>query len=86
MENPNIITYSNYLIFNGRKLAFRKYELFDITDTPSHVKYNGKYWLIKGSQLTTAKAKELVIKEPVEINLTGIQWYIQEQLKEVFNL
>ena len=43
MEKPNneyFITYSNYLIFENRLLAFRNKLLFDITNTPILVNFN----------------------------------------------
>jgi len=90
MENPNIylIQYSNYLEFEGRKLAFRKKHLFDITETPTFVPFNfiANAWLVKRKQLTKAKAKKLIKIEKTNVDVSNLQWYIQEQLNHVFNL
>lgn len=56
-EKPYIITYSNSFEFEGRLLAFRKRELFDVTDSPKHIPFvghwniNRKYASIKGQVL-----------------------------------
>lgn len=89
-ENPNIyiITYSNYLEFEGRILAFRKQQLFDITDSPKWIPFNeiAQAWIINRKQLTKTKAKELIIPKVKEVDVSNLQWYIQEQLNGVFNL
>jgi hypothetical protein len=87
-ENPNIITYSNWLEFEGRILAFRKKELFDITDTPKWIPFNetAGAWIIGRKQLSKSKAKELYRNEPKEVDVSNLQWYIQEELNQVFNL
>lgn len=89
-ETPNnyIITYSNHFEFNGRLLAFRKKHLFDITDLPILINYNniGNYWLINRLQLTILKAKNLIINKPINVDVSSIQWHLQIQLDEVFNL
>lgn len=87
---PNIytITYSNYLEFEGRVLAFRKQQLFDITDSPKHIPFNeiAQAWIVNRKQLSKSKAKQLIKNEPKEVDVSNLQWYIQEQLNEVFNL
>jgi hypothetical protein len=85
-----IITYSNYLEFNGKVLAYRKKVLFDITDvpTPMWIKYNGGsngYW-INRKWLSESKIKIIIQKTPREIDISNMQWYQQEQLNHVFNL
>lgn len=87
MESQTI-TYSNYLFFNGRTLAFRKKELFDITNTPIHIPFNEKCkcWIIGRKQLTKLAAGRLLIKEPKVIYVSDLQWYAQVELDEVFNL
>jgi hypothetical protein len=84
-EKPYIITYSNWLEFEGRILAFRKGELFDITTTPKHIPYVG-YWNVNRKQLSKSKAKELIKNEPKSVDISYLQWYQQEQLNGVFNL
>lgn len=86
MQNPNIITYSNHFIFNGRTLAFRKQLLFDITSTPKYIEYNGEYWIVNRKQLTIKKAKELIVNEPKIVDISNLQWYQQIELSECFNL
>ena len=88
-EIPNkfIITYSNQLTFEGRLLAFRKKELFDISDSiPKYIPFNGNYWLIKRKQLTIGKARNLTINKSIDVDVSSIQWHQQEQLNHVFNL
>lgn len=90
-EKPNneyIITYSNYLIFENRVLAFKKKELFDITSTPTLIKFNdnSNCWIINRKQLTKRKAKELLINNIKQVDVSDLQWYQQEQLNYVFNL
>ena len=82
---PYIITYSNSFEFNGRLLAFRKKELFDITDMPKHIKFVG-HWNVGRVQLSVEKAKELIKNEPIEKDVSDLQWFAQEQLNHVFNL
>lgn len=87
MENPNIITYSNYFYFEGERLAFRKKELFNITGLPKHIQFNKNgFWIVKRKQLTVSKAKELIINQPIEIDVTNLAWHTQIELDEVFNL
>jgi hypothetical protein len=84
-EKPYIITYSNHFEFEGRVLAFRKKELFDITETPKHIKFVG-HWNINRKQLSISKAKELIKQEPKQVDVTSLQWYRQIELNECFNL
>jgi hypothetical protein len=91
MEKPNnqyFITYSNHLIFENQILAFRKKELFNITNLPIHVEFNEKAnaWLINRKHLSKSKAKELLINEPKTVDVSDFPWYQQEQLNHVFNL
>ena len=89
-EDSFIITYSNYLEFNGVLLAFRKKELFNISNIPQHIKQvniNGSYgWWVNRKFLTVTKAKELIKQEPKQIDVTSLQWFEQEKLNGVFNL
>lgn len=84
IEIPNkyIITYSNHLEFEGRVLAFRKQELFDITNSPIHIQFNqsAQAWIVNRKQLSKTKAKELIKHEPKKVDVSDLQWYIQEQL------
>ena len=91
MKKPNneyFITYSNYLIFENRLLAFRNKLLFDITNTPILVNFNenAKAWLINRKHLSKSKAKELLINEPKQVDVSNLQWYQQINLDKTFNL
>lgn len=84
-EKPNndyFITYSNYLIFENRVLAFRNKLLFDISNTPILVKFNesANAWLINRKHLSKSKAKELLIMQPKIKDVSDLQWYQQEKL------
>lgn len=91
MEKPNneyFITYSNYLIFENQTLSFRNKELFNITNLPIHIDFNVKAncWIINRKHLSKSKAKELLINEHKQVDVSQLQWYLQEQLNHVFNL
>lgn len=86
IEKPYIITYSNHLIFDGKTLAFRKKELFDITGIPALIKRSEQGWWIGRNLLSPTKAKELIVNEPKQVDISNLQWYQQEQLNGVFNL
>lgn len=88
IPNKYLIEYSNHFEFNGCLLAFRKQELFNITDVPNHIPFNkiANCWIVNRKQLSKKKAQELVKKEHIIKDLSELQWYQQEQLKHVFNL
>ena len=82
-----LITYSNHLFFNDRRLAFKKQLLFDITDsTPVYIPYTNGYWLIGRKQLTILAAKQLIINQPISVDIAHLQMYQQCHLEECFNL
>ena len=90
LDKPYIITYSNWLEFNGKILAYRKKVLFDITRIPNALfltNNNGSngYW-INRKWLSESKIKELLINEPKQVDVSNLQWYQQEQLNHVFNI
>lgn len=87
-NNNYIITYSNHFIFEGQILAFRKKELFNITNIPTLIDFNIKVncWIINRKQLSKSKAKQLLINEPKQVDVSSLQWYQQINLDEVFNL
>lgn len=90
-EKPNneyFITYSNSFYFDGVLLAFRKKELFKITDTPKLIQFNenANCWIINRKQLTLSKAKELITNNKITKDLSNLQWYQQINLDNVFNL
>lgn len=91
MENNNLsieykITYSNHFYWEGFKLAFRKKELFEISEIPSHVKRTNQGWWFGKKLLTPDVVSSLIKMDPIEIDVSNLQWYIQEQLNHVFNL
>lgn len=87
-KNPNIIIYSNYLIFENRVLSFRKKQLFDITNLPKLIPINENLncWLVNRKQLTIKKIKELIKQEEKVVDVSSLQWYEQIKLDAVFNL
>lgn len=89
-QNPNnyFITYSNSFYFEGVFLAFRKKKLFNIGKIPLYIPFNEKAdcWIVNRKQVTISKAKELVTKNEVIIDVSELQWYQQINLDEVFNL
>ena len=85
IQNPYIITYSNWFEFEGKVLAFRNKELFDITTIPKLIPFVG-HWNVNRKQLSKMKAKELVRNRPKEVDVSDLQWYEQEKLNGVFNL
>lgn len=90
IDNLYIIKYSNWFEFEGRVLSFRKKILFDITDTPKALftsSNNGSfgYW-INRKWLSESKIKELIRHEQKQVDVSDLQWYIQEQLNHVINI
>lgn len=81
-----IITYSNSFVFEGQIFAFRKKELFNVTEMPKIIKRSNQGWWIGRVLLTESKVKELLTKTEVKKDITDLQWYQQEQLNNVFNL
>lgn len=76
--------------FNGKVLAYRNKVLFDITNTPNVLfatNNNGSngYW-INRKWLSESMIKKLIKNEPKNVDVSNLQWYIQEQLNGVFNL
>ena len=86
IDNTYVITYTNHLFFGGKTLAFRKKELFDITGIPSLINRSEQGWWIGRKLLTPTKAQELIIPKCIEVDVSELQWYQQEQLNHVFNL
>lgn len=90
IEKPSdyIITYSNFLEFNNRKLSFRKGLLFDITATPVYIHFNKneQVWSVSGKPLTKSNAESLVVRQSISVDVSNLQWYAQCHLDECFNL
>ena len=89
-ENLDIIIYSNHFQLENRVFAFRKKQLFDITNLPKLIELKDNnnclgYW-INRKWFTLSKLKPLVKEEEKIIDVSSLQWYEQINLKEVFNL
>ena len=85
-----IITYSNHFKIENSTFAFRKKELFCIDKIPqlkNKIEVSGckGYWL-KGKFYSLSKLEKIVIKQPIDVDVSDLQWYLQEQLNGVFNL
>lgn len=82
------ITYSNHFKIGYKTFAFRKKILFDITKIPTQIELknnNGSvgYW-INRKWFSISKIQELIIKIPIIIDVSTLQWYLQIKLDEVF--
>lgn len=89
-KNLDIIIYSNHLELENRVFAFRKKQLFDITDLPKLIELKDNnnclgYW-INRKWFTLSKLKPLVKSDEKIVDVSSLQWYEQINLKEVFNL
>ena len=85
-----IITYSNHFKIGDKTFAFRKKELFDISNNPMWLQLkdnNGSkgYW-INRSWYSLTKIKTLILNEDINVNVSNLAWNIQIDLDEVFNL
>ena len=87
-NNEYFITYSNYLIFENQILAFRKKELFNITNLPIHIDFNIKAncWIINRKHLSKLKASQLLFNEPKQVDVSSLQWYQQINLDILYNI
>lgn len=90
LDNNYFITYSNYFEFENRVFAFRKKELFEITNIPIHLplkENNGSigYW-INRKWLSLSFIQTLMKKEEKTVDVSDLQWYQQIQIDEIFNL
>ena len=89
-QNLDTIIYSNYFYLENRVFAFRKKLLFDITNLPILVELKDNnnclgYW-INRKWFTLSKLKPLVKSEQKIVDVSSLQWYVQINLKECFNL
>ena len=90
LDNNYFITYSNYFELENKTFAFRKKQLFDITEIPKllELKNNNNcfgYW-INRKWFSLSKLKPLVQMELKTVDVSGLQWYDQIKLDHVFNL
>lgn len=85
-----LITYSNHFCFENKTFAFRKKELFNITNLPiiQNLKNNNNclgYW-INRKWLSLSKIKQLVKSEEKIVDVSSLQWYQQIHYDLVFNV
>jgi hypothetical protein len=90
IQEQYIITYSNYFKIGNETFAFRKKKLFNITNIPIYkpIQLNGStygYW-INRQWYSLKSLKEIIIKESKEVDISNLQWCIQINLDECFNL
>jgi len=90
LNNNYFITYSNFFENEGKTFAFRRKELFDITNVPIHIplKDNNQckgYW-INRKWLSQSRIEGIIIREPKTVDVSQLQWYDQIKLDHVFNL
>ena len=83
-----LITYSNYFEIDGKTFAFRKKQLFDISDIPKllELKNNNNclgYW-INRKWFSLSKLKTLVKIEEMIVDVSKLQWYDQIKIDYVF--
>jgi len=88
LDNTYFITYSNHFELENKTFAFRKKQLFDITNVPNllELKDNNNcqgYW-INRKWFTLSKLKPLVRMEERIVDVSELQWYIQLKLDYVF--
>lgn len=88
LDNSYFITYSNHFELDNKTFAFRKKQLFDITNTPvlMNLKDNNNcqgYW-INRKWYSLSKLKPLVRMEAKVIDISSLQWYLQLRLDYVF--
>lgn len=90
IQDKYIITYSNYFEFENKVFAFRKKFLFDITNIPIYYKLQlvGSaygYW-INRKFCSLKYIESIIIKNKYEKDVTDLEWYMQEDLNDCFNL
>ena len=89
-KNLDTIIYSNYFELGGKRYAFRKKVLFDVTNLPIKLdlKDNNNclgYW-INRKWYSLSKIKNLIKNKKIIVDVSSLQWYEQINLQEVFNL
>ena len=90
LDNTYFIEYSNYFEFEGKTFAFRKKELFEITNIPIHIQLKDNnqckgYW-INRKWLSQSRIEDIIIREQKKIDVSQLQWFDQIKLDHVFNL
>lgn len=90
LDNTYFITYSNHFELEGKTFAFRKKQLFEITNIPKFLETKDNnncqgYW-INRKWYSLSKLEPLVIVKEKIIDVSELQWYDQIKLDHVFNL
>lgn len=90
LQDKYIITYSNHFKIGNKTFAFRKKNLFEITRIPNYkpLQINNTcygYWIERKWHSLPA-LQDMVIKEPKEVDVSNLQWFVQIELDECFNL
>jgi len=88
LDNTYFIVYSNHFELECKTFSFRKKQLFDITNIPvlMNLKDNNNcqgYW-INRKWYSLSKLQPLVKIENKIVNVSELQWYLQERLNHVF--
>ena len=88
LDDSYFITYTNYFEIDGKTFAFRKKQLFDISDIPKRLELKDNnnclgYW-INRKWFTLSKLKPLVKSENKIIDVSDLQWYDQIKFDHVF--
>ena len=88
LDNSYFIKYSNHFEIEGKTFAFRKKMLFDITNIPVKIELKDNnncqgYW-INRKWFSLSKLKPLVKIESKIVDVSELQWYLQERLNHVF--
>ena len=89
LDNSYFITYSNYFEIDGKVFAFRKKQLFDISDIPKRLELKDNnnclgYW-INRKWYSLSKLEPLVRIEEKIVDVSDLQWYDQIKLEYVFS-
>jgi hypothetical protein len=87
-QNYYVIEYTNHFEYEGNLYAFRKRELFCITNTPVWIKYNttARCWVNGKSKMTKTLIESLIINKPIRVDVTSLNWDLQCRLDGVFYL
>ena len=90
MNKPYTITYSNYFDIDGKTFAFKNKLLFDISETPVYkplLNNNGSIGVwVNRKWVSITAMKKIIVKSNKIVDVSGLQWYEQEQLNHCFNL
>jgi len=90
LQEKYIITYSNHFKIGNKTFAFRKKNLFDISFIPNFkpLQANGGsygYWIDRHFY-TLSKLEKITVKESIEVDVSNLNWNVQIELDDCFNL